>query len=263
MLEKLKEEVYRANMDLPKYGLVTFTWGNVSGIDREKGLFVIKPSGVEYDKLRPEDMVVVDLEGNKVEGEYNPSSDTPTHVALYNEFPNIGGIVHTHSEWATSWAQAGRAIPCYGTTHADYIYGEVPCVRNLTKEEIEAFITQFPIYQYAFVKPEDIDVAWVPGAFEIPLIASKMAQTGKYDALICLGAVIRGNTSHYDYVCSEVSKGIAQVSLNQNLPVMFGVLTTENIEQAIERAGTKAGNKGSECAESAIEMINLIRSIEA
>ena len=113
------------------------------------------------------------------------------------------------------------------------------------------------------VKPEDIDVAWVPGAFEIPLIASKMAQTGKYDALICLGAVIRGNTSHYDYVCSEVSKGIAQVSLNQNLPVMFGVLTTENIEQAIERAGTKAGNKGSECAESAIEMINLIRSIEA
>ena len=124
-------------MDLPKYGLVTFTWGNVSGIDREKGLFVIKPSGVEYDKLRPEDMVVVDLEGNKVEGEYNPSSDTPTHVVLYNEFPNIGGIVHTHSEWATSWAQAGRAIPCYGTTHADYIYGEVPCVRNLTKEEIE------------------------------------------------------------------------------------------------------------------------------
>lgn len=113
------------------------------------------------------------------------------------------------------------------------------------------------------VKPEDIDVAWVPGAFEIPLIASKMAQMGKYDALICLGAVIRGNTSHYDYVCSEVSKGIAQVSLNQNLPVMFGVLTTENIEQAIERAGTKAGNKGSECAESAIEMINLIRSIEA
>ena len=121
MLEKLKEEVYKANMDLPKYGLVTFTWGNVSGIDREKGLFVIKPSGVDYDKLRPED----------------PSSDTATHVVLYNEFPNIGGIVHTHSPWATSWAQAGRSIPCYGTTHADYIYGEVPCVRNLTKEEID------------------------------------------------------------------------------------------------------------------------------
>ena len=136
MLEKLKEEVYRANMDLPKYGLVTFTWGNVSGIDREKGLFVIKPSGVEYDKLRPEDMVVVDLEGNKVEGEYNPSSDTPTHVVLYNEFPNIGGIVHTHSEWATSWAQAGRAIPCYGTTHADYFFGDIPCARSLTADEI-------------------------------------------------------------------------------------------------------------------------------
>lgn len=137
MLEELKKEVYEANMLLPKYNLVTFTWGNVSGIDREKGLFVIKPSGVDYDKLTPNDMVVVDLEGNKVEGRYNPSSDTPTHVVLYNRFKDIGGIVHTHSPWATSWAQAGRDIPCYGTTHADYIYGEVPCVRNLTKEEIE------------------------------------------------------------------------------------------------------------------------------
>lgn len=112
------------------------------------------------------------------------------------------------------------------------------------------------------VKDDDIHVAWVPGAFEIPLIAAKMAKSGKYDAIICLGAVIRGNTSHYDYVCNEVSKGIAQVSLNAEIPVMFGVLTTENIEQAIERAGTKAGNKGSECAEGAIEMVNLIRSIE-
>ena len=138
MLEKLKEEVYRANMDLPKYGLVTFTWGNVSGIDREKGLFVIKPSGGEYDKLRPEDMVVVDLEGNKVEGEYNPSSDTPTHVVLYNEFPNIGGIVHTHSINATAWAQAGEEIPVYGTTHADAFYGDIPCTRALTEEEIRS-----------------------------------------------------------------------------------------------------------------------------
>ena len=136
MLERLKKEVYEANMLLPKYGLVTFTWGNVSGIDRERGLFVIKPSGVEYGKLTPEDMVVVDLEGNKVEGKYHPSSDTPTHVVLYNRFPKIGGIVHTHSAWATSWAQAGRDIPCYGTTHADYFYGAIPCVRNLTKEEI-------------------------------------------------------------------------------------------------------------------------------
>ena len=137
MLEQLKKEVYEANMLLPHCGLVTFTWGNVSGIDREKGLFVIKPSGVDYDKLTPDDMVVMDLDGNKVEGRYNPSSDTATHVELYKAFPNIGGVVHTHSSWATSWAQAGRGIPCYGTTHADYLYGEIPCVRNLTKEEID------------------------------------------------------------------------------------------------------------------------------
>ena len=137
MLEKLKEEVYRANMDLPKYGLVTFTWGNVSAIDRESGLFVIKPSGVEYESMKPEDMVVMDLNGNRVEGKLRPSSDTPTHLELYKAFPEIGGIVHTHSSYATSWAQAGRSIPCYGTTHADYIYGEVPCVRCLTKEEID------------------------------------------------------------------------------------------------------------------------------
>ena len=137
MLEQLKQEVYKANMDLPRYGLVTFTWGNVSGIDREKGLFVIKPSGVDYDKLTPDSMVVVNLEGEVVEGDYRPSSDTPTHVVLYNRFQEIGGVVHTHSPWATSWAQAGRGIPCYGTTHADYLYGQVPCVRTLTKEEIE------------------------------------------------------------------------------------------------------------------------------
>lgn len=137
MLTELKKEIYLANMELPKYGLVTFTWGNVSGIDREKGLFVIKPSGVPYDELEPEDMVVMDLEGNKVEGKYNPSSDTPTHVELYRAFPEIGGIVHTHSSWATSWAQSGRSIPCYGTTHADYFYGEVPCLRCLNKDEID------------------------------------------------------------------------------------------------------------------------------
>lgn len=137
MLEELKQEVYKANMDLPAYGLVTFTWGNVSGIDREKGLFVIKPSGVDYDKLSPEDMVVMDMEGNKVEGRYNPSSDTATHLELYKAFPKVGGVVHTHSSYATSWAQAGRSIPCYGTTHADYMYGEIPCVRCLSKEEIE------------------------------------------------------------------------------------------------------------------------------
>ena len=137
MLEELKKRVYEANMLLPKYGLVTFTWGNVSEIDRESGLFVIKPSGVDYDLLTPDDMVVMDLNGNKVEGRYRPSSDTPTHLELYKAFPEIGGIVHTHSSYATSWAQAGRSIPCYGTTHADYIYGEVPCLRCLTKEEID------------------------------------------------------------------------------------------------------------------------------
>ncbi|WP_148411653.1 L-ribulose-5-phosphate 4-epimerase [Murimonas intestini] len=136
MLEELKQQVYEANMELPRRGLITYTWGNVSGIDREKGLFVIKPSGVDYDKLQPEDMVVMDLEGNKVEGKYKPSSDTPTHLELYKAFPQIGGIVHTHSPWATSWAQACRSIPCYGTTHADYFYGDIPCARNLTEEEI-------------------------------------------------------------------------------------------------------------------------------
>ena len=136
MLEELKKQVYEANMELPRRGLITYTWGNVSGIDRESGLFVIKPSGVDYDELKPEDMVVMDLNGNKVEGDYNPSSDTPTHLELYKAFPEVGGIVHTHSPWATSWAQAGRSIPCYGTTHADYFYGEIPCARSLTEEEI-------------------------------------------------------------------------------------------------------------------------------
>ncbi len=136
MLEELKKIVCEANLDLPRYGLVTFTWGNVSAIDRESGLFVIKPSGVEYDKLTPDDIVVVDLDCKKVEGRYNPSSDTATHAELYRAFPEIGGIVHTHSSYATSWAQAGRSIPCYGTTHADYIYGEVPCIRCLNAEEI-------------------------------------------------------------------------------------------------------------------------------
>ena len=143
MFEELKKEVYEANMLLPHYELVTFTWGNVSGIDREKGLFVIKPSGVDYDKLTPDDMVVMDLDGNKVEGRYNPSSDTATHLELYKAFPEIGGVVHTHSSYATSWAQAGwaqagRSIPCYGTTHADYFYGEIPCVRCLNADEIES-----------------------------------------------------------------------------------------------------------------------------
>lgn len=138
MLEELKEKVYRANMQLVEYGLVVLTWGNVSGIDREKGLFVIKPSGVPYSSMTADDMVVMDLDGNKVEGELNPSSDTPTHLELYKNFENIGGVVHTHSSWACAWAQAGRDIPAYGTTHADFANGAVPCARGLTKEEVES-----------------------------------------------------------------------------------------------------------------------------
>ena len=137
MLEELKKRVYEANMLLPKYGLVTFTWGNASEIDRETGYFAIKPSGVDYDLLTPDDMVILDLEGNKIEGKYNPSSDTPTHLELYKAWPEIGGVVHTHSSYATSWAQAGRDIPCYGTTHADYMYGDIPCFRVLTKAEMD------------------------------------------------------------------------------------------------------------------------------
>ena len=137
MLSKLKKLVCDANLLLPKYGLVTFTWGNVSAIDREKGLVVIKPSGVAYEEMKPEHMVVVDLEGNRVEGDLNPSSDTPTHLELYRRFGGLGGIVHTHSRYATSFAQAERDLPCLGTTHADYFYGSVPLTRMLTPEEIQ------------------------------------------------------------------------------------------------------------------------------
>lgn len=136
MLEELKRKVYEANMQLSRYGLVTFTWGNVSAIDPAREFVVIKPSGVAYDDMKPTDMVVVDLSGNVVEGTLRPSSDTATHVELYRAFPAVGGIVHTHSKWATAWAQAGQSIPCYGTTHADYFYGAVPCTRDLTAEEI-------------------------------------------------------------------------------------------------------------------------------
>lgn len=137
MFEELKKQVYEANMLLPKYNLVTFTWGNVSAVDRLKNVMVIKPSGVEYDVMTPEDMVVVDLDtGNVVEGNKKPSSDAPTHLVLYRTFKNIGGVVHTHSRMATSFAQAGKGIVPLGTTHSDYFYGEIPCTREMTKEEI-------------------------------------------------------------------------------------------------------------------------------
>lgn len=137
MLEQLKEEVFQANLELPKQGLIKYTWGNVSGIDREQGLFVIKPSGVSYDNMKASDMVVCDLQGIVVEGKLNPSSDTPTHAVLYQRFSEIGGIVHTHSTWATAWAQSGLDVPAMGTTHADTFYGTVPCARFLTQEEID------------------------------------------------------------------------------------------------------------------------------
>ena len=184
MLEKLKEDVCRANLQLPKYELVTFTWGNVSGIDREKGLFVIKPSGVSYEELKPEHMVVMDLEGNKVEGDLNPSTDTATHLELYKAFPEIGGIVHTHSTFAVGWAQAGHDIPLKGTTHADYFYGSIPCTRNLTSEEveeayekntgkviIEAFEGRNPVYV----------PAWGKDCFEAVYHAKVLEEVAKMD----------------------------------------------------------------------------------
>ncbi|MCR5426641.1 MAG: L-ribulose-5-phosphate 4-epimerase [Lachnospiraceae bacterium] len=164
-MEELKKIVCEANLELPRYGLVTFTWGNVSQIDRESGLFVIKPSGVDYDKLTSDDMVVMDLNGNRVEGHYKPSSDTPTHLELYKAFPEIGGVVHTHSSYATSWAQAGRDIPCYGTTHADYIYGAVPCLRCLTREEIdEAYETNTGLLIVDYFRKTGRDILGVPAA---------------------------------------------------------------------------------------------------
>ena len=165
MLENLKQMVYEANMALPRYGLVTFTWGNVSAIEREKGLVVIKPSGVEYDTMTAEDMVVIDLEGRVVEGKYKPSSDTPTHLVLYKAFQNIGGIVHTHSRNATSWAQAGRDIPAYGTTHGDYFYGAIPCTRKMTRDEIageyEAETGNVIVERFNGLSPDDIPAVLV------------------------------------------------------------------------------------------------------
>ena len=165
MLEALKEKVCKANLDLVKHGLVIFTWGNVSAIDRETGLVVIKPSGVSYDDMKPSDMVVVDLEGNVVEGSLRPSSVTPTHVVLYKAFPEIGGVVHTHSTFATAWAQAGRDIPSLGTTHADYFYGDIPCTRNMKKSEVygdyEKETGNVIVERFKEIKPLDVPAVLV------------------------------------------------------------------------------------------------------
>ncbi|MEW5785604.1 MAG: L-ribulose-5-phosphate 4-epimerase [Bacillota bacterium] len=166
MLGALKEQVLLANLDLPRYGLVTFTWGNVSAIDRAKGLVVIKPSGVPYGELKTEHLVVLDLEGNIVEGKLSPSSDTPTHLRLYQAFPEIGGIVHTHSPWATAWAQAGKQIPPLGTTHADYFFGEIPCTRKMTEKEIAGEYEK-ETGQVIVEAFKDLVPAQIPGALVI------------------------------------------------------------------------------------------------
>lgn len=196
MLEKLKEDVWKANLQLPKHGLVVFTWGNVSGFDPESGLFVIKPSGVEYDELTPDDMVVMDLKGNKVEGKLNPSSDTPTHLVLYNNFPGIGGVVHTHSRWATSWAQAGRDIPAYGTTHADYFYGSIPCTRKMKTKEIEGAYEEETgnviVERFQKLNPQDIPAVlvhshgpftWGKDCFEAVYHAVVLEETARMAAM--------------------------------------------------------------------------------
>lgn len=188
MLEELKKSVYDANMSLQSYGLIVFTWGNVSGIDRGKGLFVIKPSGVPYEELKPSDMVVVDMTGTKVEGALSPSSDTPTHLALYQAFPSIQGVVHTHSRWATIWAQAGRGVPAYGTTHGDYFYGEIPCTRRMTPDEIhgEYELETGNVIVETFVS-QGIDPAQVPAVLVMshgPFTWGKDAADAVHNAVV-------------------------------------------------------------------------------
>ena len=164
MLEELKEKVFRANLDLVKHNLVIFTWGNVSGIDREKGLVVIKPSGVDYDKMKASDMVVVDLAtGKVVEGDLNPSSDTPTHLVLYREFPEIGGIVHTHSTYATAWAQAGKDIPNIGTTHADYFHDEIPCTDDMVESQMAEYEKETGVVIVDRIRKGNINPMHTPG----------------------------------------------------------------------------------------------------
>ena len=188
MLEKLKQDVLEANLLLPKYGLITFTWGNVSGIDRESGLVVIKPSGVPYDGMTASDMVVVDLDGKVIEGKWKPSSDTPTHLVLYKAFPECGGIVHTHSRWATSFAQAGAGIDAMGTTQGDYFYGQIPCTRSMTPEEIkDAYEKNTGLVIIEEFKRRGIDPAQVPAVLvhnHGPFTWGKDADEAVYHAVV-------------------------------------------------------------------------------
>ena len=207
MLEQVKEIVCKANLELPKYGLVTFTWGNVSGIDRETGLVVIKPSGVDYDGMKPEDMVVVDLDGNVVEGKYKPSSDTPTHVALYKAFPALGGIVHTHSRWATVFAQLQLAIPAFGTTHGDYFYGEIPCTRLMTPVEIAGeYEKETGNVIIETLKERMIDPVQVPAV----LVASHGPFAWGKDAMEAVhNAVVLEELAFMAYHCLQMDPGLS------------------------------------------------------
>ncbi len=188
MLEELKERVLKENLELDKRGLVTYTWGNVSAIDREKGLIVIKPSGVKYEDMKAEHMVVVDLEGNVVEGNYRPSSDTATHIELYKKYTELGGVVHTHSTFATSWAQACNDIPAYGTTHADYFYGDIPCTRRLTEEEITRdYETETGKVIIETIEARKIKAIEVPGivvASHGPFTWGKTPEEAVYNAVV-------------------------------------------------------------------------------
>ncbi|MBO5603409.1 MAG: L-ribulose-5-phosphate 4-epimerase [Prevotella sp.] len=188
MLEELKEKVFKANLDLVKHNLVIFTWGNVSAVDREKGLMVIKPSGVSYDTMKASDMVVVDLEtGKVVEGDLNPSSDTATHLVLYRAFPEIGGIVHTHSTYATAWAQAGKDIPNIGTTHADYFHDEIPCTDDMTADQMDAYEYNTGVVIVDRIKKGNINPVHTPGVLvknHGPFSFGKDADNAVYNAVV-------------------------------------------------------------------------------
>lgn len=215
MLKKLRQQVWQANMDLQRHGLVLFTWGNASGIDREKGLIVIKPSGVDYEKMKPEDMVVVDLAGNQVEGTLRPSSDTPTHLVLYRDFPEVGGIVHTHSTYATAWAQAGKSIPAFGTTHADYFYGDVPCTPSLSKEEIQGKYEEETgnVIVGIFKNLNPIHVPGVLVGNHGPFSWGKDADEAVYHAVV-LEEVAK--MAHYTCSINAKAKAIDQVLLDKH-----------------------------------------------
>jgi len=216
-MNKLIREVLTANLDLPKYGMVTFTWGNVSGIDRSRGLVIIKPSGISYDVMNEKHMVVVDLAGNVVQGNYKPSSDTETHLELYKAFPQIGGIVHTHSRWATIWAQASRSIPAFGTTHADYFYGGIPCTRDLTADEINtAYEKNTGKVIIETFQNNSIDPSAVPGVLVSghgPFAWGKSAHDAVHNAVVMEEVAMMGlNTLQLNPTC----KPLEQVLLDKH-----------------------------------------------